>query len=155
MFQDKRIYFKIPTIVKQLDVIHFDREIVQHATLICFTITKKTYGSYINMFRGRDVLNNFLLFKIWSLLLKCTESLLLQLERFSRVINMFCYDLNNPVNIPCGKKPEYPELTHDFQEDDSLYISDINLRGKKRFCQIIRYDFIEIVLSLFRQKIQK
>ena len=68
---------------------------------------------------------------------------------------MVFYDLNNPVNIPCGKKPEYPELTHDFQEHDSLYISDINLRGKKHFCQIVRYDFIEIVLPLLRQKIQK
>ena len=83
------------------------------------------------------------------------KSLLLQLERLSRVINMFCFDLNNPVNIPRGKKPEYPELTHDFQEHDSLYICDINLRGKKCFCQIIRHDLIEIVLSLFRQKIQK
>ena len=72
MFQDKRIYFKIPIIVKQQDVIHFDREIVQHATLSCFTITKKTYGSYINIFCGRDVLNEILLFKTWPLLLKCT-----------------------------------------------------------------------------------
>ena len=83
------------------------------------------------------------------------KSLLLRSERFSRVINMFCYDLNNPVNIPCGKKPEYPELTLDFQEHDSLYISDINLRREKCFCQIVRYDFIEIVLPLFRPNIQE
>ena len=47
MFQDKRMYFKIPIIVKQLDVIHFGIEIFEHATLSCFTITKKAYGSSI------------------------------------------------------------------------------------------------------------
>ena len=26
------------------------------------------------------------------------------------------YYLSHPVNIPCGRKPEYPEKTHDFRQ---------------------------------------
>jgi hypothetical protein len=31
----------------------------------------------------------------------------------------FC--LTHPVNFPCGRKPEYPEETHDFRQSVDFY----------------------------------
>ena len=35
-------------------------------------------------------------------------------ERFES--QSYLYNPNYPINIPCGKKPEYPEKTHDFRQ---------------------------------------
>ena len=34
-------------------------------------------------------------------------------------VDPFC--LTHPVNFPCGRKPEYPEETHDFQQSVDFY----------------------------------
>ena len=44
---------------------------------------------------------------------------------------------NSPFNISGGKNPEYAEKTHDFLKTNSSHISNIHLRGKRRFCQQI------------------
>ena len=44
---------------------------------------------------------------------------------------------NSPFNISGGKNPEYAEKTHNFQKINSSHISNIHLRGKRRFCQQI------------------
>ena len=31
------------------------------------------------------------------------------------------YHLNHHVNFPCGRKPEYPEKTHDLRQSVDLY----------------------------------
>jgi hypothetical protein len=34
-------------------------------------------------------------------------------------VGPFC--LTHPVNFPCGRKPEYPEETHDFRQSVDFY----------------------------------
>ena len=34
-------------------------------------------------------------------------------------VGPFC--LTHPVNFPCGRKPEYPEETHDFRQSIDFY----------------------------------
>ena len=36
-------------------------------------------------------------------------------------VGPFC--LTHPVNFPCGRKPEYPEETHDFRQSVDFYSS--------------------------------
>jgi hypothetical protein len=34
----------------------------------------------------------------------------------------YCMCLTHPVNFPCGRKPEYPEKTHDFRQSVELLL---------------------------------
>jgi hypothetical protein len=70
------------------------------------------------------------------------------------VILLTVFILTHPVNFPCGRKPEHPEKTHDFQEsvEKNLFIWvhgenwTHELRVEKRLFRLLRHQIKPLVV---------
>jgi hypothetical protein len=78
---------------------------------------------------------------------------------FSRSFKfMIKFRLTHPANLPCGRKLEYPEETHDFRQSWQTLFTWVrnenrthDLRGETP-CSDVRAIKARILLALFKQR---